>query len=79
MNTPVKTLTNLRLDWFWSVTKRVTKLNAHLSNFIGRNLNKRNQRSLLEYSRIDRFQYFIAMEAPPPVHANSPLSIFGFR
>ena len=30
VNSPVKTLTNLRLDCFWSMTKRVTKLKAHL-------------------------------------------------
>ena len=30
---PVKTLTNLRLDCFSNLTKHVTKLKAHLSNF----------------------------------------------
>ena len=30
LNSPVKTLTNLRLDWSWSVTKSTIKLKAKL-------------------------------------------------
>ena len=74
MNSPVKTLINRRLDW--SVTKSMTKLKAHASNsicqsFFCRNLNERNSRSSLEVSRIDRFPFSIAMEAPPHVHAEA--------
>ena len=32
LNSPVKTLTNLRLDWSWSVTKSTIKLKAKLKN-----------------------------------------------
>ena len=59
MHSPVKTLTNLRVDWSGRVTKSVTKLKAHPSNskFFCRSLDKRNLRSLLEVSRIDRFPF----------------------
>ena len=75
LNSPVKTLTNLKLDWFSSVNNGVTKLKAHLSNFI---CDSFFFISLLEYSLIDRFQYSMAMEAPPHVYAEAPLNTLGF-
>ena len=79
MNLPVKTLTNLRLYWSWSVTKSVTKLKGtsfklYLSIFFCRRLNKRNWRSLLEFSRIDSFPFSIPMVSPPHVHAEATLT-----
>ena len=81
MHSPVKTLTNLRVDWSWSVTKSMTKLKAHPSNskFFCRSLDKRNLRSLLEVSRIDRFPFSKAVEAPPHVHVEAPLKNPGCR
>ena len=71
MHSPVKTLTNLRVDWSWSVTKSMTKLKAHPSNskFF----------CLLEVSRIDRFPFSKAVEAPPHVHVEAPLKNPGCR
>ena len=51
----------------------------YLWNFFYHKLNKRNPRSLLEFSLIDMFQYFIAMEAPPHVYTEAPLNILGFH
>ena len=63
---------NPAIDWSWSVTKSLTKLKAilYLNLFLSIfNLSKRNLRYLLEFSRIDRFPFSIAMEAPPHVRA----------
>ena len=74
MNSPVETLTNRRLDWSWSVTElKAIFQTLFVKVFFCRQLNKPNSRSLLDFFRIDRFPFSVAMEAPPHVYAEAQL------
>ena len=80
MNSPVETLTNRRLDWSWSVTTLKAIFETLFVKVFLLLVKKKNKfKIFIRFFRIYRFPFSIAMEAPPHVHAEAPLKIFGFR
>ena len=80
MNSPVENLTNRRLGWSWSMTNKLKAIFQTLFVKVFLLLVKQTKfKTLLDFFRIDRFPFSIAIEAPPHVHVEALLKIIGFR